>query len=254
MPRNSWLYKYYKLKKKLILLIVLQLCTTLVWAQKTYYSQSLYWLRYQNQLFFKPNLWWTNEFDNRKFFDPNVENQFIMHSRLHRKVNRWDFGGGITYSIGYAAIPENGYKKGRHEIRPTIEASYELPVRNFFIQQRLRIDNRFLQSDLDQSLWEESEHVVRFRYRLQARFVLKKNADNIQTIGLRIADEIMVNNKKNFYDQNRFYVTGEFYLTRAFSFELGYIYIDQQAYGREEYYARNVARFSLLHKIYLKKK
>src|SRR5688572_22658779 len=201
--------------------MMMSLCT---WAQETH-TQSLYWLRYQNQLIFSPKLQWNNEFDNRRFFDPDVESQFIMHSRLHYRTGRWDFAAGITYSIAYAAIPENGFKEGIHEIRPVAEASYEVPVGKIFIANRARIDNRFFQEDPDQSVFEESFYVMRFRYRLQVRIPVIVNEDNITTLSLRFADEIMFNNKENAYDQNRIYATSEFYIHKNFSLEFGYIYI-----------------------------
>lgn len=223
--------------------------STCAFAQETH-SQLLYWLRYQNMLIFSPQVYWTNEFDNRRFIDPDVENQFIMHSRVHYKKDRWDFATGLTYSLAYAAIPENGFKEPVEEIRPVIEASYEVPVRKMFIANRVRIDYRFFQSDPEQSVFEESFFVMRFRYRLQLRIPLKVNEDNVTTIGLRLADEIMFNNKENTYDQNRIYVTGEFYLSKKFSVECGYIYIHQQRYGTEDFFERNVLRFSILHRVF----
>ena len=187
------------------------------------HTQSLYWLRYQNQLIFSPKIQWTNEFDNRRFFEPDVENQFIMHSRLHYRTGRWDFASGLTYSIAYAAIPEKGFKEGIDEIRPVIEASYEIPVKKIFIANRVRIDNRFFQEDPDQSVFEESFYVMRFRYRFQVRIPVVKNGDDVTTLGLRFADEIMFNNKENTYDQIRVYATSEFYLSKNFSLELGYV-------------------------------
>ncbi len=91
-------------------------------------TQYAYWLRYQAQVVFSPRLQWNNEIDNRRFFDPDVALQFIMHSRIHYRVNRWDFGGGLTYSIAFAQKPEEGFDEGLSEIRPVIEATHETPL------------------------------------------------------------------------------------------------------------------------------
>jgi hypothetical protein len=218
-------------------------------GQQDVFKQYTYWLRYQNQLQFSPRLYWTNEFDNRRFFDPDVALQFITHSRVHYKTGRWDLGGGLTYSLAFAQKPEVGYTKAMAEIRPVAEASYEVPLGKIFLQSRLRIDNRFIQTDPEQSVLKESLYIMRFRYRAQLRIPVKTNAENITTVGVRFADEIMFNSKGNTFDQNRVYATGEFFLSKKISLEAGYIYIYQQRFRTEEFFERHVVRFSVLHRI-----
>ena len=222
-------------------------------AQRVVHEQSLYWIRYQNMLIFSPKLYWTNEIDNRRFFDPDVEHQFIIHSRVHYKTHRWDFATGITSSWIFAQRPELGYDHSVNELRPVIEAAYELPIGKVFFQSRVRLDNRFFQENADESVFEESFYVLRFRYRAQVRIPLKKNETNESLIGLRVADEIMFNNTENTFDQNRIYATADFYLSRRFTAEIGYIYIFQQRFGLDEYFQRHVARFSVIHRINLGK-
>ena len=221
---------------------------TLTRAQESY-TQYLYWLRYQNQLIFSPKLYWNNDIDNRRFFNPDVENQLILHSRLHYKRGHWDFGGGITFSWAFAARPEYGFNHAVSEIRPVIEASHEVLIKEIGIQNRFRIDNRFFEVD-EESVLDTTFYVTRFRYRLQARIPLKQNDDNVTTISLRVADEIMFNSKQNTFDQNRIYATGEFYLNKNFSLEFGYIYIYQQRFGTDDFFKRNVLRFSVFHKVF----
>lgn len=224
------------------------LFAVLGYGQQTHH-QTLYWLRYQNQLIFSPKLYWNNEADNRRFINPDVENQLIFHSRLHYKTGRWDFATGLTYSLAYAAIPENGHQSSTEEIRPVAEASYEIPIGKVFLQQRVRLDNRFFQEDVDKSVFEESFFVQRYRYRFQLRANLKVNEDKVVLWGVRVADEIMFNHTGNAFDQNRIYVTFERYLNAHFSLEAGYLYIYQQRFNRDEYFARNVMRFSVLHRV-----
>jgi hypothetical protein len=233
--------------------ILILLGTGQTLAQKTYYTSDLYWLRYQNQLIFSPTLYWTNEFDNRRYFSPNLEAQFILHSRIHKKVKKWDFGAGLTYSVQYTNIPENGYREPRHEFRPVVEASHEFPFKKVFVQNRVRIDNRFLQVDPEVPLFDDYQYVMRFRYRLQVRIPIVKNEAGATIFGFKVLDEIMFNSNKNFYDQNRVYLMIDYAINKSLAIETGYIYIDQHAYGREEYYARNVFRFTLTHRINLKR-
>lgn len=229
------------------------LCSAIVsQSQRVVTHQSLYWIRYQNQLIFTPRIYWTNEIDNRRFFSPDVQNQLIFHSRLHYKANRWDFGGGLTLSWIYAQKPELGYDHAVSEVRAVTEASYELPVGSVFFQNRIRIDHRFFQEDPEKSVFEESFYVLRFRYRAQVRIPLKKDEGNNPLITLRIADEIMFNNTGNTFDQNRIYVSTEFYLTENISLEPQYIYIFQRRFRTDEYFERNVVRFSFFHRIALR--
>jgi len=172
-----------------------------------------------------------------------------MHSRLHYKLGKWDFGGGLTFSWIYAQKPENGYDHSTAEVRPVVEASYEVPIGKIFLQNRIRIDNRFIEESQDQSVWEESFYVFRIRYRILTRIPLKVNDEGVSTIMLRLSEEIMFNNKENTFDQNRVYVSGEFYLSKALTLELGYIFIYQQRFSTDEFYSRNVIRFSLMHRM-----
>jgi hypothetical protein len=219
-------------------------------AQRMVNHQSLYWIRYQNQLIFSPQVYWNIEFDNRRFFGTDVENQFIFHSKLHYKKKSWDFGGGITASWIFAQKPENGYTHAAIELRPVIEASHELRLGSVGLQNRIRIDNRFLEEDPDISILKASSYVMRFRYRLQARVPLKKNAESLPVIVLRVADELMFNHTKNTFDQHRINVSTDFFISKALTLEVGYVYIYQQRFGSDnEFFQRNVARFSLIHKI-----
>jgi hypothetical protein len=218
-------------------------------AQRVVHEQSLYWIRYQNMLIFSPKWYWTNEIDNRRFFDPDVEHQLIIHSRLHYKKERWDFASGFTSSWIFAQQPELGYDHSVNELRIVNEAAYELPLGKVFFQNRVRLDHRFFQENPDKSVFEESYYVLRFRYRAQVRIPLKKNETNEPLISLRIADEIMFNHTGNTFDQNRIYVSTEWYLTKKLSVETGYIYIFQQRFGREEFFERHVIRLTLTHRI-----
>ncbi len=160
------------------------------------HHQSLYWLRYQNTLFFTPRTYWTTEIDNRRFFSHDIQNQLIIHSRGHRKVQKFDFGAGLTYSMNYAVVPESGPRRPTSEIRPVVEGSVELPVRRWYIHQRVRIDKRFLQADREESVFSDSDFYIRFRYRLQLQIPVKTDDEGSTIANLRIGDEIMLNHRE----------------------------------------------------------
>jgi hypothetical protein len=220
-------------------------------SQRIVHQQSLYWIRYQNQLAFSPSLYLNAEFDNRRFFNPDVQNQFITHFRLHYKKKNWDFASGVTLSWAYAQMPELGYDQAVNELRGVNEVTHEFSWGKFSLQNRLRLDHRVFQEDIDKSVFEESYYVLRFRYRPLLKIPLYVNEQDISVINLRVSDEIMFNHTKNTFDQNRIYVNTDFYLSKKLSLDLGYIYIYQQRFGRNEFFERHVVRFTVLHKIQL---
>ncbi|MDH4297706.1 MAG: hypothetical protein OEV74_15615, partial [Cyclobacteriaceae bacterium] len=57
-------------------------------SQRTVTPQYLYWIHYQNQLVLSPKYYWVNEIENRRFFNPDVENQLIAHSHFHYKPGK----------------------------------------------------------------------------------------------------------------------------------------------------------------------
>ena len=219
-------------------------------SQSEVTRQSVYWTRYQNHLFFSPRIYWNNEFDNRRFFHPDVQNQFIIHSHLHLKKNSWDFGAGVTLSWIYSQIQREVYDHPVAEIRGVTEASHQFQLGKVSVQNRLRIDHRFFQEDPAKSVFEESFFVMRFRYRAQIGIPLIL-VNNETLLGLRLANEIMLNHTGNTFDQNRIYVTFDYKVMRNLTVEGGYIYIFQQRFGTDAFFERHVIRVTLLHKIWL---
>jgi hypothetical protein len=211
-------------------------------------QQDLYWLRYQNQWSISPTLYWTNEGENRRFFSPDVENQLILHSHLHYKYRTWDFGVGLTLSWIYAQFPEAGFDHTTSEIRPFIEVAREHKLGKVFFQNKIRIDNRFLQSNSERSLWAESIYVTRLRYRAQLRLVLKQK-ESTTVIGARIADEIMFNSKYNIFDQNRIYASVDILAWKGFTIEPSYVHVYQQRFRRDDFFSRHIFRLSIIHRV-----
>jgi hypothetical protein len=231
--------------------LILLCCLAIIGsAQGQNDTHAIHWIKYQNQLNFSPKLYWSNEIDNRRFINPDAQNQLIFHSRLHYKKGRWDYAGGLTLSWAYATFAEKPIKHPTLEARPVIEAGYEIPCRGFSLQQRIRIDNRFFEADKYETIFDGSTYVMRMRYRLQARIPMRKDTEGNPRTTLRIADEIMFNHRENLFDQNRIYFSSDWVVTKHWSVELGYVYIYQQRFGTEQFLQRHVLRFSLSHKLF----
>lgn len=213
-------------------------------------SHTISWVRYQNQLQFSERLYWNNEFDNRRFVRPDAQHQFITHSRVHYRIRSWDVGAGVTLSWAYAGIAENRISHPTFEFRPVVEINREDLTGKLQVGHRLRLDNRFIEEDKLDDLNGDYAYTARLRYRLQFRFPLITRED-INMLQARIADEIMINHRENFFDQNRIYASTELYLSKNFSLETGYIYIYQQRFATDQFLRRHILRISLLHRIKL---
>ena len=232
------------------------LCAFLFWSsaaaqgQRQVYHENLYWVRYQTNISLSTNKYLNAEIDNRRLFNPDIQNQVIMHLRFHYESGGWDFGAGVTGGLVYASTAKSGSSQGAvAELRPVMEGSYEFNARKAAVQNRLRIDHRFIEDDPGQSVISSSDYTPRARYRLQWKNAILKNRNGHPWLGCRISNEIMVNFQKNLLDQNRIYAACDVSISEMFSFEAGYIYVYQQRLGQEgTYFSRNVLRISILQK------
>jgi hypothetical protein len=157
-------------------------------------------------------------------------------------------GAGMTFSWVYSQFPDRDYEHAVSEVRPFVEVAHELPLRKAFIQNKLRVDNRFFEVGDDAGVFEDFYYVTRIRYRLQFRFVLKRKEET-PVIGMRLADEIMFHTKQNHFDQNRVHASVDFLIMKSLSLEAGYVFLFQQRTGREEYFSRQVIRFTAIHRM-----
>jgi Protein of unknown function (DUF2490) len=225
-------------------------------SQKNITNQSLYWLRYYNQLSINKKLTWHNEIDDRRFFDANKQHHLIMHSRLHYKFfQNVDAALGMTYSLQSPQDPASTSELVIPELRPVQEINIVNPVtKKFSLQHRFRIEERFIHKNDGKTLLDGYDFNFRFRYRLQVNYIISKIEEK-KPLTLKIAEEIMVNAGEhivyNSFDQNRLYVGFEKSLGKGFSAELGYLYWFQQRSSGNQYFERDIMRFTLYHKIKL---
>ena len=223
-------------------------------AQKTVTNQNLYWIRYYNQLKINQKWIWHNEIDDRRFFERNKQHHLIIHSRLHYKVlKNADVALGLTYSLQSPQDPNSVSDLVVPEKRFVQEINLNNPLSNrFSLQHRLRIDERLIRNNNELNLLEGYAFNFRFRYKLQGSYRLNREDATNQTI-LKISDELMFNAGKqiiyNQFDQNRIYAGLEQGLIENISAEIGYLYWYQQRATGDQFFDRNIIRFTLLHKI-----
>ncbi len=224
--------------------------------EKQVTNQSLYWLRYYNQLTMNKNWTWHNEFEDRRFFEHHQQHHFIVHSRLHRQISsNANVALGLTYSLQSPHDPNATAKLVVPEIRPVQEFNYSHAVTpKLTIQHRLRIDERFIRKNDRKVLLDGYDFNVRCRYRLQASYQLRDEKAKMPTT-IKVSDELMINAGNtildNQFDQNRIYIGIEQGLHPNLSIELGYLYLYQQRASGYEFFDRDIIRFTIYHKIKL---
>jgi hypothetical protein len=218
--------------------------------------QSLYWLRYYNQLSINKTLTWHNELEDRRFFEHNIQHVLIVHSRMHYKPSpNTDVAVGLTYSRQSPQTPDSPLTIVIPEIRPVQEINHRNALsKRLTLQHRFRIDERFIHRNSGNELFAGHDFNFRFRYRLQATYKLSPETSKTPT-ALKLSDELMVNAGKkilyNQFDQNRLYVGIEQSLTNKLALELGYLHWYQQRASGYQFFERDIIRFTINHKINL---
>lgn len=226
-----------------------------VQGQKTISHQSLYWIRYYNQLTIHKKWTWHNELEDRRFLKANTQHHLIIHSRLHYKIfPNADVGLGLTYSLQSPHDPNSATGLVVPELRPVQEINLSNPLsKKVTLHQRLRIDNRFIRRNDGSVLLDGYDFNLRFRYRLQANLKLNKPEAVTNTTTLKLADEIMMNSGSkilyNRFDQNRIYVGLEQGLKKNLFIELGYLHWSQQSSSGIHFFERDIIRLTINHKI-----
>jgi Protein of unknown function (DUF2490) len=258
---DLYIFVQSKQLKHLILkpffVFLLSFCFFAKAQNKVIAHQNVYWLRYYNQLAFSPKLVFHTEFDNRKSFGTNQQQQAIFHARLFYQLPKnTEIAGGITYSRQSQA--ESPTHLVVPEFRANQLATWTIPTtKRLAIQHRIWIEDRFQRHHDGKVLLEGYDFSLRFRYRLQAAFQLNKPENKLKTIA-KISDELMLNAGKkivyNYFDQNRFSVSIEQNINKNLSFETQYFRTFQQKPAGNQFASRNVLRLTLYHKIFLIKK
>ncbi len=197
---------------------------------------------------------WHNEIDERRFFDNNRHQQLIIHSRLHYKfLKNFDAAFGLSYSSQSPQDPHSTSRLTIPEIRPVQEINYSNPISSKLnLQQRLRIDERFIHKNNGLNLLEGYNFNIRFRYRIQMSYRINGIEDKVP-LAAKISDELMFNSGSTFagrrFDQNRIYTGFEVGLVKNLSAELGYLHLYQQRAIINQFFERDILRLTIYHKI-----
>jgi hypothetical protein len=242
-------------KRNYLSILLLSLsCLSLHGQSKKIISQQIYWLRYYNQYAINDKATLQNEIEDRRFFKNSRQHQLVFHTRLHyRFFKNTETAIGLTYLLQSPNDPLSTSKLVVPELRPVQEFSFFNPISNrLSFQHRVRIEERFTRNNDTKTLSKGYDFNFRFRFRIQAQLKLSKEEAK-RLVTLKVANEIMFNagNKivYNQFDQNRISVALETGLTKTLSLELSYIHWYQQRSSGNQFYSREIARLSVIHKL-----
>ena len=226
-------------------------------TEKDIDHQSLLWTRYYNQLTLD-NKWSIHtEIDNRIFFKPSKQNLYVLRINGRYKINsQIEIGLGFAYFSVATQDPKNNSNFAIPEYRGLQDISWKQEYNKFILLQRFQVEERFFHNADKLNLLSGTTFNWRFRYRIQGEFnFFKKENQFLKAIAY---DELMINTGKNIikntFDQNRIYGALQLGVNKNIALELGYLNSFQQRSSGKDYFNRDIIRFTIFHKISLKKK
>lgn len=219
-------------------------------AQKNIDSQQLLWIRYNLGVKFNDKYKLRYEAEERIYFSPWRQHQFITKAHLEKMLNtNWMSGVGFTYlAQSLPHSPDVEINDTQTELRPQIllENKHKL-FNNLTINHRYWTEFRFF----EQANGSFDYSHIRARYKFELSYNLTDK------ITLKAFDEILLNvgNKvvQNVFDQNRIGCSVQIMPSKSLGFELGYFNWFQQQKSGIDFYNRNIIRFTIHQNINVKK-
>ncbi len=240
-----------------ILLLLLFHYSKAAVATRQITNQVLTWTRLTNTLQIDSHWAIYTEADNRVLDNPPKENQVVL-----RLMARYTFKSGITIGAGYVSVfnfPNDPNFKSNlmiPELRPSVDVTFRQLLKKVTLYHRSVLENRFTCNASSTELKPGFTYTFRYRYRLQADFLLWKN--NSSSVKFVLSDELIFQMGKtivyNVFDQNRIYAAFNYEPLKWLGFEAGYLHLFQQRNTGVDFYSRHVFRFSIHTKIFLKHK
>jgi hypothetical protein len=219
--------------------------------------QDLLWLVYFNKLELSPKWYMFSEVQERRFIHPSRRHQFLLRGHLHYRFHpEWDVSAGFTYFLQSPHDPHSTSTLVVPELRPHVQldGAQKLSMR-WSLRHRYRLESRHFRNTDEGELVPGYEQWYRFRYRLQASYRLVKL--NEQWLRLLASNELHVNFGEkvgvNRFDQNRIYAGASYEISPQFVVEAGYMHWYQQRRSGVDFYARDILRINLTHRLKLRK-
>lgn len=232
--------------------------STFLFGQKNVENQQLLWYGYYNKLQINKNWVLNSEVQERHFYQPLVQHQLVFRTNLDRRIL-----DDINVSLGFVVFlqspndPESESTLMVPELRTDFGFNAKKKYKYFNVNQRFKVEARFFHQTENNELvggYQFSNFRMRYQLGLDIPLIKKQDAEKLI---LKIKDEVMFNFGKNIvknvFDQNRIYIGLNYPMNKNLAFEAGYLNWFQQRPSGTDFYNRDIIRFSVFHKINLKK-
>ena len=225
--------------------------------EKKIVNQAFSLLSYTNNVEISPKWSIINDVQERNFIKPVKQSQFFLRSQIaYRFKPKWSGSAGFAYYLNSPGDHLSSSSLIVPEIRLNQDITYRQKYKTLNIGHRYRMEERFINKTIKDSLINGYTFRQRVAYSLSFEYPLIKPKDNNHSLSFRVSNAIMVNVKKrpvsSSFDQNRFYAGFNYEIIKNVNLELGYVNIFQQRILADHYFNRNMASLSINHRMKLK--
>ena len=240
---------FLTVKKAILFLSSLLLAPCFGFAQnkKNITDQDLVWMRYKGKKNLSEKVAVSLEIEERAYWIPWRQHQALTRGQVYKKLGKgWTASGGFTYFL--QALPEIQNEsdfENRTELRPHIGFTQKQQLNEKLqLSHRYWFEFRFREQANDGNIEYDN---IRFRYKLGVSYSLTNKID------LKLFDEIHLNlgNEvvRNVFNQNRIGGGLKYQFIEKLSLEINYFNWFQQRSSGDEFFSRDIVRFTLHHKL-----
>lgn len=195
-----------------------------------------------------------SDVQERSFMKPIKQNQISLRTQVNYNLGHdWTAAGGTSYVRTHAGAPTSLSTLVIPEIRINQDLSYAQKFRRFSLGHRYRMEERFIKKIRNDTLIEGHKFIQRLSYSLSIQYSIINSKNNFRSLTFKASDGIFINASKNIvyniFDQNRFYTGLNYQIYKNINIEMGFINIFQQRSSGNEFFNRNIASFSINHKM-----
>ncbi|MFY0605187.1 MAG: DUF2490 domain-containing protein [Cyclobacteriaceae bacterium] len=236
-----------------VLIGVLFINCSPLFAQRTVNTQSLYWVKYGASFAVGTDLKIQASIEDRRYFKNNRQHMWLYTLDANKRLkNGWSAGVGfMRWTILMPSDPESLHEVTQGEWRPFQYLTHSAPLSGRFeFGQRMMLEERIRQNfssdPLTGSPVIEDGYYAYLRYRHRLQITAKINAvDSRVPISVTLANEAMLHFGDdriiNTFDQNRVSIAMNLKLLESTKLSLGYLNWYQQSAATTDYVRRNIA-------------
>lgn len=239
---------------KLCQFVMLMLISTSLCGQvpkKKISSQTLSLFVYNNNFEISPKWSLSSDVQERNYIKPVKQSQFFIRSQLNYNLKQnWNAAAGLAYYLSSPGDPASESSPLVGEIRLNQDLSYKQKFQKYSLGHRYRIEERFIGQGTSDSTISGYNFIERLSYSISFEYILSNSAHSLT---FKASDGVFINVNKaiiyNMFDQNRFYAGLNYHLVKNIYLEMGYLNLFQQRSSGVQFYNRDIASFSINHKI-----